>query len=111
MKADITKLTSLLCDLIALEYINKVASCRFYVSLERSSLIWAESLKKEDHISGVLFERLKDECTLLHYYYLTITQCSDFTAGRDSKRARKSRIPYIALVGNGMDNCTVRVFP
>lgn len=66
MKAAITKLTSLLCDLIALEYISKVAYRRFYVSLERSPPIWAESLKEGDHISRVLFKRLKDECTLLH---------------------------------------------
>lgn len=37
VKADTANLTSLLCELIALEYISKGAHCRFYVSLERSS--------------------------------------------------------------------------
>ena len=54
-KADITNLTSLLCDLIALEYISKVAYCTFYVSLERSSPIWVGSLEKRDHTSSVFY--------------------------------------------------------
>lgn len=37
VKADTANLTSLLYELIALEYISKGAHCRFYVSLERSS--------------------------------------------------------------------------
>lgn len=37
VKGDTANLTSLLYELIALEYISKGAHCRFYVSLERSS--------------------------------------------------------------------------
>ena len=61
MKADIANLASLLCDLIALEYISKVAHCRFYVSSERSDL--GKIIREETALVECC---LQDECTLLH---------------------------------------------